>query len=89
MKRRSQLKPVPCPACGSCLSRVIDVRPFPDTVQDQLQWFGHGLWRRRRCMNIDCGATFTTEEIVRRLDILRPTSSGRTVRVAHTQADDC
>lgn len=59
-------KPIPCPACGSRVSRVIDCRDEPRTVIDQLAWTGTGYWRRRRCDS--CGRTFTTEEIVRALD---------------------
>lgn len=60
-------KPLRCPACGSTLSKVKDVRDAPRTVKDQLGWQGEGLWRRRECLQ--CHATFTTEEIVRTLDL--------------------
>lgn len=69
-RRRDDLpmrpKPIPCPACQSHRSRVIDARDAPRTVRDQLAWNGTGYWRRRRCE--DCGRTFTTEETVSGLD---------------------
>jgi len=67
-------KPIPCPACGSKVSKVIDGRDEPRSVRDQLAWTGSGYWRRRRCEG--CGRTFTTEEIVRALDDEPPTDSG-------------
>ncbi len=59
-------KPLPCPACGSTLSKVIEARDEPRLVRDQLHWTGIGFWRRRRCSA--CGRTFTTSETVAALD---------------------
>lgn len=39
-----------CPACNAELSRVVDSR---------------GSWRRRECLNPECGMRFSTDERVR------------------------
>lgn len=62
MTRRPKPKALACPTCGSRFSTVQDSGDPIERQRAWKGWSGAGLWRLRKCH--DCGALFTTDEVV-------------------------